>query len=705
MERRRSTQYDIDGKSQLDPSLLHGWPSSPATLRDSSLSTWQRFSLSASLVFIPAAFIVLGVSLVYLHQQPESELGSRVLEAANVAATIWPIAFAAVLGTSLRSVALYSCERGTTLGTLEILLGSVTMTNTLKLLFWVRLVSFWTPILVFSWILSPLGGQSVLRAVALNADTISSDFSIISYPASNFTAKFDMLPTLYALPFGMRTVSSAAFSSSASRLMLANGSSPNFNDSLEQVGGPDQALRLAQQDIWGNVRIPFVHMLDGYNSSDPHTWVNVPSDVIPPYESIVGVPVRGIPGTRAGNGSMMVQSSYISVSCGPWINGTSWLQKNISQLILAGPLEAQEMIKVNWGNDSFFSAVREGRENTFGPTYIAPPIQFDLLKDEFLNATLQMGGNFSLSNGEDRPSKQTLVFVANSIGKTFNDFLWDMTMCAPSTSYVDTMVRCSRSSDFGYLACSAERIRHSKGRPIQANATVFSFPKNLPVLSMIPRLLPDPEGGQNNMLNLFLRDPTLARPISAFYNYMAYFSPPSLEKVSMPIFEARLAAILNTVIRASFEQSIIVGADGLSPSTQMIIDNATGSIVTPLADWDNSTGTWLEFSDQVYKVNWMWMGVYVISTLVMTVFALGHLALQCKTKSPDFLSSVSTLMRDSPYVAVPDGGSALSGIERVRLLKDKWVRIQDVQPRSDVGRIAFSDMAHSEALSWDRRYH
>lgn len=134
MERRQSTEDGIDSKSQQDPSLLYGWPRSPVTLRDSSLSTWQRFSLSASLALIPAAFIgesnrhsiglyayvhisiVLGVYLVYLHQQPESELGSRVLEAANVAATIWPIAFAAVLGTSLRSVALYSCERGTTLG-------------------------------------------------------------------------------------------------------------------------------------------------------------------------------------------------------------------------------------------------------------------------------------------------------------------------------------------------------------------------------------------------------------------------------------------------------------------------------------------------------------------------------------------------------------------------------------------------------------
>lgn len=54
--------------------------------------------------------------MVLLDQQPESQFGSRVLEAASIAATLWPIAFAAVLGTALRSVALYTCERGTTLG-------------------------------------------------------------------------------------------------------------------------------------------------------------------------------------------------------------------------------------------------------------------------------------------------------------------------------------------------------------------------------------------------------------------------------------------------------------------------------------------------------------------------------------------------------------------------------------------------------------
>lgn len=193
-------------------------------------------------------------------------------------------------------------------------MGSLTMTSTLKLLVWVRLFSFWSPLLILSWTLSPLGGQSVLRAVTINNDIIHHDFPIISYPSTNWTAGFNWLPVLYAPPFGLRTIFGAAFSSSSTRLMHANGSSPNFKDTLRQVGGADEARRITQQDAWGNARIPFLYMLDGYDSTDPHAWVDVPNDTVPPYESLIGVPIRGIPSTREGNATMMVQSSYISLS-------------------------------------------------------------------------------------------------------------------------------------------------------------------------------------------------------------------------------------------------------------------------------------------------------------------------------------------------------------------------------------------------------
>ncbi|WXC54088.1 hypothetical protein SNK03_000093 [Fusarium graminearum] len=691
-------------EGKLYEPVPQGWPTDSSTLKDASLPKWQNILLAGTLFLIPAPFIVLAVYIVSLHQQPESQLGSRVLEAASIAATLWPIAFAAVLSTVLRSVALYSCERGTTLGTLEILLGSLTVTNTLKSFFWVKLFSVWTPVLIVAWTLSPLGGQSVLRAVALQAETLSFDFPTISYPSTNFSAGFDELPALYALPFGLRTIFGAAFSSSATRLMHANGSSPNFRDTLEQVGGPDEARRLCKQDVWGNVRLPYLHLLDGYDSKDPYNWVHVPNDTIPPYESLVGIPIRGAPSTRAGNSTTMVQSSYVSLSCEPWINGTAWLQDNISQLVLADSIASEGTIGLNYPNNSFFTAYRETRESIFGSPNAPPNFQLDLIKDKYLNETRNGPNSTVLDTSHDRPLKQKLAFFAASVNDSSDRFSWGMTTCSPSTSYVDAEVRCYRSTDFGFLSCSVEKLRHTKGTPTRANTTVLSFAYNLPVLAWTARLLPDPEGAQNDVLNLFLRDPTLARPIGEFYKFTEFVPPPPLDKVPLSVFEARLGTILNTVVRSSFEQSIIVGADGISPSSKVMTDRFINTTITPLTDWGNSTGTWSEFTGHVYKVDWLWMSLYGTSAFAMIIFTIGHVALQCKIRSPDILGSVSMLTRDSPYFAVPAGGSTLGGIERIRLLKNERVRIGDVYPQLDVGKVAFSNWAGTATLNRGRRY-
>ncbi|KAF5667333.1 hypothetical protein FHETE_6036 [Fusarium heterosporum] len=632
-------KFGVDDEWKQDASVPQGWPSAPRTLKESSPPTWQQLLLSSSLVLIPAPFIVLAVYMISLHEQPESQLGSRVLEAASIGATLWPIAFAAVLGTALRSVALYTCERGTTLGALEILMGSLTIASTLKLLVWVRLVSFWSPLLIVAWNLSPLGGQGVLRAVTINTEVIQHNFPIVSYPSTDWTAGFDWLPVLYAPPFGLRTVFGAAFSSSSTRLMHTNGSSPNFSNTMKQVGGPNEARRITQQDTWGNARIPFLHMLEGYDSNTPHAWVDVANDTVPPYESLIGVPIRGIPPTREGNASMMIQSSYISLSCEPLVNGTSWIQENISRMVLAGPEAALGNINISFNNWSFFSAPRHN-EFSFRDEFSLPPIQFDILEDQYLNSN---GSTFNLTVGQDRPLKQTLLFVTDGSPVTNQSQSWNMSMCTPTTSYVDAMISCSRPSDYGFLSCSTDRVRHTKGQPIKANTTVFSFEKNLSLLSLIPWLLPDPEGSQNNLVNLFIRDPTRARPIGEFY-------------------------------RASFEQSIIVGADEISPSSQSFVDDTTlGKVVTPLSDWGNSTGIWMEFTDQKYKVDWVWMSIYGISSLTMVIFTIGHVVLQCKIRSPDIFNSVSSLARDSPYVVIPDGGSTLDGIDRIRFLKnERW---------------------------------
>ncbi|PTD06090.1 hypothetical protein FCULG_00012351 [Fusarium culmorum] len=668
-------------EGKLYEPVPQGWPTDSSTLKDASLPKWQKILLASTLFLIPAPFIVLAVYIVSLHQKPESQLGSRVLEAASIAATLWPIAFAAVLGTVLRSVALYSCERGTTLGTLEILLGSLTLTNTLKSFFWVKLFSVWTPVLIVAWTLSPLGGQSVLRAVALQAETSSFVFPTISYPSTNFSAGFDELPALYALPFGLRTIFGAAFSSSATRLMHANGSSPNFRDTLEQVGGPDEARRLCKQDVWGTCNF--------------HTCICS-------KDMILTTPTTGSMFRMIRFHPMNPLSGYRF--CKPWVNGTAWLQENISQLVLADSIASEGTIGLNYPNNSFFTAYRETRESIFGSPNAPPNFQLDLIKDIYLNETRNGPNSTALDMSRDRPLKQKLAFFAASVNDSSDRFSWGMTTCSPSTSYVDAEVRCSRSTDFGFLSCSVEKLRHTKGKPNRANTTVFSFAYNLPVLAWTARLLPDPEGAQNDVLNLFLRDPTLARPIGEFYKFTEFAPPPPLDKVPLSVFEARLGTILNTVVRSSFEQSIIVGADGISPSSKVMTDRFINTTIMPLTDWGNSTGTWSEFTGQVYKVDWLWMSLYGASAFAMIIFTIGHVALQCKIRSPDILGSVSMLTRDSPYFAVPAGGSALGGIERVRLLKNEHVKIGDVQPQLGIGRIAFSNQAGTSVLDSRRRY-
>jgi hypothetical protein len=47
-----------------------------------------------------------------LHSEPTSSKGEKILQVMGVASTLWPIAFAAVLGPMLKTVALYNAERG-----------------------------------------------------------------------------------------------------------------------------------------------------------------------------------------------------------------------------------------------------------------------------------------------------------------------------------------------------------------------------------------------------------------------------------------------------------------------------------------------------------------------------------------------------------------------------------------------------------------
>lgn len=86
------------------------------------------------------------------------------------------------------------------------------------------------------------------------------------------------------------------------------------------------------------------------------------------------------------------------------------------------------------------------------------------------------------------------------------------------------------------------------------------------------------------------------------------------------------------------------------------------------------------------------MSTYLAAVAVLTLVTICNLCFRLVVHVPDFIDSASALARDTPFVQRPTGiSSALGGAEQMALLKDKWVRIQDVQASRELGRITLSD--------------
>lgn len=193
---------------------------------------------------------------------------------------------------------------------------------------------------------------------------------------------------------------------------------------------------------------------------------------------------------------------------------------------------------------------------------------------------------------------------------------------------------------------------------------------------------PKPEIQLDGILETYLRDPPSA--FSRSYPVVPFSAIPT------KIFEARLSMIINTFLRASLDMPSLAGGNGIS------VENDT--------TWGNTTATWTQFTGEVYNMQRRWFALYISSTLILTLCGLFNIVLRSMVRAPDFLSSVSALTRDSQFIDVPPGGSTMDGPERTRLLKDKWVLIQDVKRKEEVGRIAFSDAKSGGRLDWSRRY-
>jgi len=169
----------------------------------------------------------------------------------------------------------------------------------------------------------------VLRSLELQLNSTSFNVTTLAYFKNDFNASLDDSSDVGPIVFnfngegeeelllGMRTAVAASFSTPDVLVSNANTSSPAFAEAISHLNGAEQAARLSQRDLWRNVRIPFVHLLDGYNPAQPFAWLETNLSTVMQHDSLIGIPIRGQPPGRAGNATLLVQTTQQTLSVRP----------------------------------------------------------------------------------------------------------------------------------------------------------------------------------------------------------------------------------------------------------------------------------------------------------------------------------------------------------------------------------------------------
>ncbi|KAK7597406.1 hypothetical protein V3481_003991 [Fusarium oxysporum f. sp. vasinfectum] len=259
-------------------------------------------------------------------------------------------------------------------------------------------------------------------------------------------------------------------------------------------------------------------------------------------------------------------------------------------------------------------------------------------------------------------------------------------------------VGCSRATIDADLVCQAKRARHTPSHPVKGNLTALSsFRLSVGVLPELPFTGASQHVSEPSILELYLRGPW-----GIFQrNGGAYMDDPysstklgCFTSVPLETIEQRLTTALNTITMPSYEVNVLTGGKG-APST----DNFYAPVL-----WQNTTATWTEFDKGIYELDKPWFVTTIMSTAILFICAIANIVICQRIKAPNFLDSLAGLTRDSPFIDVPQDGSGKSGSDRLETVKNVKVRICDVYPEREIGKIALTTELNGPKLRWERSY-
>ncbi|KAH8890343.1 hypothetical protein GQ53DRAFT_824492 [Thozetella sp. PMI_491] len=608
---------------------LH-WPHEPRLLQRSRLRTGDLFINLFSLLVV----VLLVVYIVFLVVFDDTIVDSAVQashflrEISQLGPTVVPLLFAFIVGRAIRTWAHWRLQQGEQIGRLDLFYGSTTVTGTLSTMLELRRFGTLEILLAITWAFSPLGGQAILRVLSFEQGGVPSP---ITLPVLNMSTTF---------PTSLTGGDNGGYSIPVETLILTS------------LGAPAD-VRGADQDTWGNLKVPLVESLAEYKGMENKDWIQL-NDRAVNYSSLIGIPLGNIDATR--NSTFNLETSYMRMTC-PEVRSSGAVTTLLNQM-----------------------------GSTNGTAGCAPT---------GCRASLQWGSIAALDRQQGRNAGARCADPSGMDARVFQYFSFDsdpsqsngtFANCTMTTSYVELAVQCAG------VSCKTVSIRPStlQTNP-SANYTMFDYcpgEGNFPfVFPYFIRLLGSfawgtQSSGQPSALQMGMLEPDQA------LNATARVYMPALYTLGPEAFSMRLTQVLNNYWLASVAtEALFLG----HPANYENLSNVTGSAIL----FKDVEGTGVT-PVTVVHCNRGWLAPLVLSTAAMFVAAVCSLLLDGRISVPRIMMNMSTMTRGNPNFGLPDGAGALSDEERARLLRNMRVRFGEsvaAPAQGEVGSLAIGDCA------------
>lgn len=230
-----------------------------------------------------------------MDNQPHSQFGQRVVELTRLSPTIYPILFAAIVSRFYKALARWYLEKpgGIRLAVLEQIFGSQSFVAALERVFFIRTQAVVGSVILLTWAMSPLGGQSASRLLYNGVTSFESNGTVYyanpAYQMSYYSIVADRRIKAEARPNMEVLYSTSLFSS------------------------PEQ--KASPRDLWGLPKIPqwprptTNNRLYNVSQSDLKSGKEF-------YSSLLGISIKGLAGTNfRTHFDFSVQTSYFDISC------------------------------------------------------------------------------------------------------------------------------------------------------------------------------------------------------------------------------------------------------------------------------------------------------------------------------------------------------------------------------------------------------